>query len=113
MKHLISTLSRSIIFLTNHRILPTFTPPNFNLIKAPLRPTLTPSMPLSRFLGSLFGTSSSTLSAATYPAERSDEEWRPVLSPAQFRIIREKQTEPAFSGSLDKHYPSTGSYNCA
>lgn len=31
----------------------------------------------------------------------------------QFRVIREKATEPAFSGEYDKHYPSSGVYNCA
>jgi len=45
--------------------------------------------------------------------QKSDEEWRAVLSPAQFRIIREKGTEPASSGTYDKHYPTVGTYNCA
>lgn len=31
----------------------------------------------------------------------------------QFRVLREKGTEPAFTGEYDKHYPSTGVYNCA
>lgn len=28
-------------------------------------------------------------------------------------MIREKGTEPAFTGEYDKHYPSNGVYNCA
>uniref|UniRef100_A0A093VLX1 Peptide-methionine (R)-S-oxide reductase n=1 Tax=Talaromyces marneffei PM1 TaxID=1077442 RepID=A0A093VLX1_TALMA len=49
----------------------------------------------------------------TYPDQRTDEEWRAVLSPEQFRIIRQKGTEPPGSGKFDSHYPSTGVYNCA
>lgn len=35
------------------------------------------------------------------------------MHPEQFRVIREKGTEPAFTGEYDKHYPSEGVYNCA
>jgi peptide-methionine (R)-S-oxide reductase len=31
----------------------------------------------------------------------------------QFRILREKGTEPPSSGAYDKHYPSAGVYTCA
>jgi hypothetical protein len=34
--------------------------------------------------------------------ERSEEEWRAILSPEQFRIIRQKGTEPAGSGEYNK-----------
>lgn len=33
--------------------------------------------------------------------------------PEQFRILREKGTEPAGSGKYDKHLPSEGVYTCA
>src|SRR5438552_1313741 len=33
---------------------------------------------------------------------RSEEEWRAILSPEQFRIIRQKGTEPAGSGEYNK-----------
>jgi peptide-methionine (R)-S-oxide reductase len=69
------------------------------------------------FLGSLFGSSAraeeSNNAKMSYPDQRGDEEWRAVLSPEQFRVIRQKGTEPAFTGEYDKHYPSTGVYNCA
>lgn len=43
---------------------------------------------------------------------RTEEEWRNVLSPAQYRILREKGTEPAFSGAFwDAHDPAA--YLCA
>lgn len=33
--------------------------------------------------------------------------------PEQFRILREKGTEPPGSGKYDKHYPDEGVYTCA
>jgi len=44
---------------------------------------------------------------------RSEDEWRTVLSPQQFKVLREKGTEAAFKGEYDKHYPSEGVYACA
>jgi peptide-methionine (R)-S-oxide reductase len=44
--------------------------------------------------------------------ERSESEWRKLLSPAEFTILREEGTERAFSGALDKN-KKKGSYHCA
>lgn len=42
---------------------------------------------------------------------QSDEYWKQRLSPAQFEIMREKGTEPAFSGNyVDMH--EDGIYHC-
>ncbi|PKS11509.1 hypothetical protein jhhlp_003274 [Lomentospora prolificans] len=49
----------------------------------------------------------------TYPDQRSDDEWRMVLNKEQFRILRQKGTEPPGSGEYDKHYPDQGTYSCA
>ena len=50
------------------------------------------------------------------PAERevtrSDEEWRQVLTPEQYRILRRRGTERPFTGSDDAGR-TDGSYRCA
>lgn len=43
---------------------------------------------------------------------RSDTEWKKILSVSQYRIMREKGTEAAFSGDYDKFYKS-GVYHCS
>ena len=48
----------------------------------------------------------------TTPVAKSDAEWRSQLTPEQYRVLREKGTERAFSGALwDEHRP--GTYRCA
>ncbi len=48
----------------------------------------------------------------TSPATKSDADWRAELTPEQYRVLREKGTERAFSGELwDEHRP--GVYRCA
>ena len=43
---------------------------------------------------------------------RTDDEWRMLLTPEQFRVLRRAGTEPAFSGALtDTEQP--GKYRCA
>ncbi|GAA6032164.1 hypothetical protein JCM8097_007105 [Rhodosporidiobolus ruineniae] len=53
------------------------------------------------------------MSAKQYPGDKPDSEWQLQLSKEQFRILREKGTEPAGSGEYDKHYPGKGVYECA
>ena len=43
---------------------------------------------------------------------KTEEEWRAALSPEQFKILREKGTEPAFTGEYD-HLFEPGRYRCA
>ena len=44
--------------------------------------------------------------------QKSDDEWRAILSKEQFRILRQKGTEAAGTGKYDKHYEE-GVYSCA
>jgi peptide-methionine (R)-S-oxide reductase len=43
---------------------------------------------------------------------KSDTEWRQVLSPEQFHVLREKGTEPPGTGALYRNHES-GVYTCA
>ena len=46
------------------------------------------------------------------PCQITTEEWRTRLTPKQYAILREKGTEPAFTGEYNKFYEN-GSYKCA
>jgi peptide-methionine (R)-S-oxide reductase len=48
----------------------------------------------------------------SHPVSKSDGEWRAVLSPEQFRVLREKGTERPSTGEYDKH-TEPGLYTCA
>lgn len=52
------------------------------------------------------------LSSIRTMSTKSDQEWRAVLSPEQFRVLRQKGTEMAGSGEY-LHNKDAGIYNCA
>ncbi|PUU84132.1 SelR domain-domain-containing protein [Tuber borchii] len=72
----------------------------------------------SKLMGSYFSTSTTNkitneMSANTNsPVQKSDDEWRAILSPEQFRVLRTGGTERANSGTYN-HHTSTGVYTCA
>lgn len=43
---------------------------------------------------------------------KTEHEWRQALTPEQFHVLRQKGTEPAFSGKFHDHH-ATGTYVCA
>jgi peptide-methionine (R)-S-oxide reductase len=51
------------------------------------------------------------LMAKTNPGAMTDEQWRQLLTPEQFRIMRQKGTERAFTGKYWNHFEK-GYYRC-
>ena len=47
-----------------------------------------------------------------FPIKKTEEEWRKDLSDEQYRILRQKGTERAFTGEYDIHFED-GIYFCA
>jgi peptide-methionine (R)-S-oxide reductase len=54
---------------------------------------------------------SSTGAQSAPPVEKSDAEWRAELSPAEYAVLRQAGTEPAFRGELTDNH-RTGVYSC-
>ena len=52
-----------------------------------------------------------TAEKAAFEVSRSEEEWRRMLNPAQYRVLREHGTESPGSSPLDKEYRA-GTYHC-
>jgi len=48
----------------------------------------------------------------SFDKTRSDAEWREILSPEEYRILREQGTERAFTGQYWDHHEA-GEYRCA
>ncbi|XP_021776210.1 peptide methionine sulfoxide reductase B5-like [Chenopodium quinoa] len=53
-----------------------------------------------------------TMAAAPASVQKPEEEWRAILSPEQFRILRQKGTELPGTGEYNKFYEE-GIYKCA
>lgn len=65
---------------------------------------------LSRYLS---GRSQVTAIAKNeFEITKTEEEWRKILTPEQFSVLRKHGTEPAHTSSLDKQY-AKGTYVCA
>jgi len=48
----------------------------------------------------------------SYPYYKSEAEWRTILSPAEFRVLRQGGTEAYGSGEYCKFFPKTGYFAC-
>lgn len=49
---------------------------------------------------------------ADFKVNKTEEEWRALLTPEQYRVLREKGTERAFTGELTDN-KAAGAYRCA
>lgn len=69
---------------------------------------------VSRFLPRQSALTATTPTAAskTFEITRTEEEWRRILAPEQFNVLRHHGTEAPFSSPLDKQF-ARGTYHCA
>ncbi|NJO40949.1 MAG: peptide-methionine (R)-S-oxide reductase MsrB [Cyanobacteria bacterium CRU_2_1] len=65
---------------------------------------------LSRYLSS--GSDAQTASDGGFEITKTEAEWREILTPEQFNVLRQQGTEPPFSSPLDKQF-TQGTYHCA
>ena len=49
---------------------------------------------------------------AHYEVQKSESEWKSILDPMQYYVLRQKGTERPFTGTYNKHYKE-GVYTCA
>ena len=52
-----------------------------------------------------------TAAEGNFEVTRTDAEWRAMLSPLEYRVMRRHGTEPAFTSPLDKFWED-GTYHC-
>ena len=60
----------------------------------------------------LFSKPTEARDQSAFPVTRSDEEWRRMLTPEQYRVLRKHGTEYAGSSPLNKEHRK-GTYTCA
>ena len=51
-------------------------------------------------------------SAMDFPVQKTDEEWREILTPQEYQLLRQSGTERGGTGHLINHFEN-GSYRCA
>ena len=68
--------------------------------------------PLTSWLGCLDTVETSTVTQGHFPVQKTDQEWRAVLTTEQYRVLRGHGTERAFSSPLD-HEKRRGTFVCA
>ncbi len=61
---------------------------------------------------SIFGRGASERSEKVFPVQKTEEEWRRILTPEQYRVLREHGTERACTSPLD-HEKRNGTFYCA
>ena len=74
--------------------------------------TVAASAGVATVVASVFGRSHAAKPAQVFEVTRTEEEWRKLLTSAQFDVLRKHGTERAGTSPLDKIY-APGSYDCA
>jgi peptide-methionine (R)-S-oxide reductase len=85
--------------------------PVFQLLGSRLPAAFTPATAVAAEMIKVYSVAEGTYSM-TDKVTKSPAEWRQLLTPEQYHILREKGTERAFTGEYDKHYKE-GIYQCA
>ena len=62
--------------------------------------------------GAILAQRGKATAAATFEITKTPEEWRAILSPAAYAVLREEDTERAFTSSLNLE-KRKGTYHCA
>mmetsp|Transcript_34847 Transcript_34847/g.70438 ORF Transcript_34847/g.70438 Transcript_34847/m.70438 type:complete len:184 (-) Transcript_34847:103-654(-) len=78
----------------------------FSLLASPLIKRAVPALSTVSF-------NALHVSSTQMSAMKSDDEWRSILSPEQFQVLRGKGTEFPGSSPLNKMYPKEGVFKCA
>jgi peptide-methionine (R)-S-oxide reductase len=65
------------------------------------------------FAAGMFGVSGQRIKAqgGDFEINRTDAQWRAMLTPKQYKVMRREGTERAHSSALDKNY-AAGTYHC-
>ena len=59
----------------------------------------------------IFGTDKPSKSDRTYPVAKTEEEWKEQLTPAEYQVLRQAGTEPAWMGEYTET-KTVGVYRC-
>ena len=59
----------------------------------------------------IFGTDKPSKSDRTYPVAKTEEEWKQLLTPAEYQVLRQAGTEPAWLGEYTET-KTVGVYRC-
>lgn len=60
----------------------------------------------------IFGCTGKAQENTRFPVQKSEAQWKEILSPGEFAVLRKKGTEPAFSSRLND-IDSPGTFVCA